>query len=88
MFSFLQYLKEDQEKKKKAKYDFMQAHTDALERTPSYNYGDKSFKLTKTTMKSPDELQEGEYSFYEPSNLRGTSYRGDIIVRWQGKLLS
>lgn len=87
MLSFAQYLTEDQEKKKKAKYDFMRAHADALDNSPSYNFGGKEIKITRAQNKAPDELQEGEYSFYEPAELTGTEHRGDVIVRWQGQLL-
>jgi hypothetical protein len=87
MFSFAQYLIEDQEKKLKAKLEFMKAHAAALDNSRSYNFGGKEIKITRAQNKTPDELQEGEYSFYEPSELTGTKHRGDVIVRWQGQLL-
>lgn len=87
MFSFAQYLIEDQEKKLKAKHEFMQAHANVLENSPSYNFDGNQIKITRAQNKSPDELQEGEYSFYEPAQLTGSGHRGDVIVRWQGQLL-
>jgi hypothetical protein len=88
MLSFKQYLKEDQEKQKIAKRDFMESHAGVLERAPSYNFGGKDIKLKKVVGKQPHELEEGEFSFYEPSELKDSEYRGDAIVKWQGKIIS
>jgi len=87
MKSFNQFIIEEQERKIKIKQDFMQAHAVTLENSPVYSFGGKQVKITRAQNKSPDELQEGEYSFYEPGQLKGSSHRGDVIVRWQGKLL-
>lgn len=87
MLSFKQYLKEDQEKQKIAKRDFMQSHAAVLERAPSYSFGEKEVKLKQVSGKQPHELEEGEFSFYEPSELKDSKYRGDAIVKWQGQIM-
>ena len=88
MISFKQYLKEDQEKQKIAKRDFMQSHASALERAPSYSFGGKEIKLKSVSGKQPHELEEGEFSFYEPSQLKDSKFKGDAIVKWQGQIMS